>query len=84
MVANLFDELHRNHRLTSVVVTHNLEFAKRCDRILKLEQGFLGSVDSRGEPVPGHGTVGKVHLAGLQREETDRTAASQEGGTEYV
>jgi lipoprotein-releasing system ATP-binding protein len=41
MIGNLFDELHRNHQLTSVFVTHNLEFAKRCDRILKLEQGSL-------------------------------------------
>lgn len=41
MIGNLFDDLHRNHRLTSVFVTHNLEFAKRCDRILKLEQGSL-------------------------------------------
>ena len=85
MVADLFDELHRNHRLTSVVVTHNLEFAKRCDRILKLEQGFLGRLDNRGEPVPGQGTVeGKAHLAGLQREDAGRTTASREGGTKYV
>jgi lipoprotein-releasing system ATP-binding protein len=41
MIGDLFDDLHRNHRLTSVFVTHNLEFAKRCDRILKLEQGSL-------------------------------------------
>jgi lipoprotein-releasing system ATP-binding protein len=85
MVANLFDELHRNHRLTSVVVTHNLEFAKRCDRILKLEQGYLGGLDSRGEPVEGRGKIqDEVHLAGLQREEADRTSASREGGTDYV
>jgi lipoprotein-releasing system ATP-binding protein len=85
MVADLFDELHRNHRLTSVVVTHNLEFAKRCDRILKLEQGFLGSLDNRGEQVPGQGTVeSKAHLAGLQREDAGRTTASREGGTKYV
>jgi len=51
MIGNLFDELHRNHRLTSVFVTHNLEFAKRCDRILKLEQGSL--VDLQREDAPG-------------------------------
>ncbi len=48
MIGNLFDELHRNHRLTSVFVTHNLEFAKRCDRILKLEQGSLADLQREG------------------------------------
>lgn len=43
-IADLFDELHRNHGLTSVFVTHNLAFAKRCDRILELGQGTLQPV----------------------------------------
>jgi lipoprotein-releasing system ATP-binding protein len=49
-IAGLFDELHRHHRLTSIFVTHNLEFARRCDRILKLDHGLLVSLqgeDSR-------------------------------------
>lgn len=41
LIADLFDELHHSHRLTSVFVTHNLDFARRCDRILRLEQGCL-------------------------------------------
>jgi lipoprotein-releasing system ATP-binding protein len=41
MIGNVFDEIHRRHGLTSVVVTHNLEFARRCDRIIKLEHGVL-------------------------------------------
>jgi lipoprotein-releasing system ATP-binding protein len=41
LIADLFDDLHRAHQLTSVFVTHNLEFARRCDRILRLEQGRL-------------------------------------------
>lgn len=40
-IADLFDDLHRVHGLTSVFVTHNLHFAARCDRILRLEQGRL-------------------------------------------
>jgi lipoprotein-releasing system ATP-binding protein len=43
-IADLFDQLHQNHKLTSVFVTHNLEFAKRCDRVLKLEHGALVSL----------------------------------------
>jgi lipoprotein-releasing system ATP-binding protein len=44
MIISLLGELHRSNRLTSVCVTHNLSFAKRCDRILKLEAGALAPV----------------------------------------
>jgi len=46
MVIDLLAELHGAHRLTSVYVTHNLEFARRCDRILRLEKGVLMPVGS--------------------------------------
>ncbi|HET9182990.1 MAG TPA: ABC transporter ATP-binding protein [Candidatus Angelobacter sp.] len=39
MVFELIQRLHRQYRLTSLVVTHNLDFARRCDRILKLHRG---------------------------------------------
>jgi len=41
MIFELLEELHRTHRLTSVLVTHNLAFARRCDRALALEKGGL-------------------------------------------
>lgn len=41
MIYRLLDDLHRQHGLTSVYVTHNLSFARRCDRVLKLEGGAL-------------------------------------------
>jgi lipoprotein-releasing system ATP-binding protein len=41
MIFQLLERLHQSHQLTSVFVTHNLHFAKRCDRILKLENGVL-------------------------------------------
>jgi lipoprotein-releasing system ATP-binding protein len=37
----LLQQLHREHGLTSVIVTHNLEFARRCDRVLQLHAGSL-------------------------------------------
>jgi lipoprotein-releasing system ATP-binding protein len=37
----LLQELHREERLASVLVTHNLEFAGRCDRVLRLRGGRL-------------------------------------------
>jgi lipoprotein-releasing system ATP-binding protein len=41
MIIALLNDLHRSHQLTSIYVTHNLSFAKRCDRILRLEAGAL-------------------------------------------
>jgi len=54
-IMDLLDGLHRRHRLTSVYVTHNLSFARRCDRILKLERGVLVP----WQPPPREGTVGR-------------------------
>jgi lipoprotein-releasing system ATP-binding protein len=42
MIFDLLERLHRSHTLTSVLVTHNLTFARRCDRILTMEGGVLG------------------------------------------
>ena len=41
MIFDLLTSLHRSHQLTSIFVTHNLSFARRCDRILRLEGGVL-------------------------------------------
>jgi lipoprotein-releasing system ATP-binding protein len=41
MIFDLLARLHQSHTLTSVLVTHNLAFAKRCDRILLMENGTL-------------------------------------------
>lgn len=40
-VFELLTRLHREHQLTSLLATHNLGFARRCDRVLKLEGGHL-------------------------------------------
>jgi len=41
MIFELLESLHRSHQLTSVFVTHNLSFARRCDRVLNMEKGGL-------------------------------------------
>jgi len=41
MIFELLSNLHRSHQLTSVFVTHNLSFARRCDRVLTMEKGGL-------------------------------------------
>ena len=40
-IFTLIQNLHRTHALTSVLVTHNLAFAARCDRLLTLCAGTL-------------------------------------------
>ena len=40
-VFGLIEGLHRRHGLTSVLVTHSLDFAARCDRMLTLKDGVL-------------------------------------------
>lgn len=53
-IVQLLENLHRTHQLTSVIVTHNLAFARRCDRVLLLEKGRLcadtGGPESDGNP----------------------------------
>jgi lipoprotein-releasing system ATP-binding protein len=41
VVFDLIERLHRTHHLTSVIVTHNLTLAHRCNRILRLEKGRM-------------------------------------------
>jgi lipoprotein-releasing system ATP-binding protein len=48
MIFDLLTDLHRSYGLTSVLVTHNLSFARHCDRILSLESGGLTPVDGVG------------------------------------
>ena len=50
MIFQLLSNLHRSHQLTSVIVTHNLYFAQRCDRVLDLQKEGLIS----GQVVPGN------------------------------
>jgi len=53
-VFGLLERLHRTHRLTSLIATHNLALAERCDRILGLEHGILrtrsAKAEARGTP----------------------------------
>ena len=48
-VFGLIQRLHKAHGLTSVLVTHNLEFAERCDRVLRLREGRLVDARAVGE-----------------------------------
>jgi lipoprotein-releasing system ATP-binding protein len=41
MIMSLLDDLHKSRRLTSIHVTHNLNFARRADRAVALERGQL-------------------------------------------
>jgi lipoprotein-releasing system ATP-binding protein len=43
-VFDLISRLHRDHRLTSLIATHNFAFARRCHRVLRLQQGRIEEV----------------------------------------
>jgi lipoprotein-releasing system ATP-binding protein len=43
-VFELIERLHSEHRLTSLIATHSLGFARRCHRVLRLENGRLEEV----------------------------------------
>jgi lipoprotein-releasing system ATP-binding protein len=45
MIMDLLDEVHRSRGLTSIHVTHNLNFARRADRVLQLDRGRLSGPD---------------------------------------
>jgi lipoprotein-releasing system ATP-binding protein len=53
-VFGLLERLHRTHRLTSLIATHNQELAERCDRVVGLEHGVLRtrSVNSAAGRIP--------------------------------
>lgn len=53
-IFELLQQLHRQHTLTSIIVTHNQEHAARCDRILRLKQGRLAAWEpvTRRNPQP--------------------------------
>jgi lipoprotein-releasing system ATP-binding protein len=44
LVFELVARLHRDHQLTSLIATHNLAFARRCHRVLRLDQGRIEDV----------------------------------------
>ena len=57
MIFDLLARLHRSHTLTSVLVTHNLTFARRCDRVLMMEGGGLLSESAGTGPGTGAESV---------------------------
>lgn len=48
-VFELLERLHRTHKLASLIATHNLELAARCDRVVGLEHGVLRTRSVRAE-----------------------------------
>ncbi len=50
MIMDLIEDLHRARQLTSIHVTHNLNFARRADRVLALERGRLARASDSPSP----------------------------------
>ena len=49
-VFELIERLHASHGLTSILVTHNMELAQRCTRILRLANGRLTALTDAAQP----------------------------------
>jgi lipoprotein-releasing system ATP-binding protein len=50
LVFDLLQRLHASYHLTSVVVTHNMDLAGRCSRVLRLEGGRLAMSATVSKP----------------------------------
>jgi lipoprotein-releasing system ATP-binding protein len=50
-VFELIARLHREHQLTSLIATHNLSFARRCHRVLRLGRGRVEEIRPESLPV---------------------------------
>ena len=84
-IADLFSEVHRQNRITSVFVTHNIGFARRCDRVLRLDAGQLLQDIPRGGIVRSDNQdMEQGHFVGLQGEDAPLDTARGEDGTNYV
>ena len=59
-VFGLIERLHRAHRLTSLIATHNQALAARCDRVMGLEHGVLRPVGRREAGRPGANPEGEA------------------------
>jgi lipoprotein-releasing system ATP-binding protein len=49
-VFDLIARLHRQHQLTSIIATHNLPFARRCHRVLRLAGGRMEEIEPETLP----------------------------------
>ena len=47
-VFDLIERLHRSHGLASILVTHNMDLATRCRRVLRLGNGRLTEITDAG------------------------------------
>ena len=54
-VFELIARLHASHGLTSILVTHNMDLAVRCTRILRLENGRLTKITDVPRKMPQDG-----------------------------
>jgi len=49
-VFDLIARLHRDYQLTSLIATHNLAFARRCNRVMRLQGGCMEEIAPQSLP----------------------------------
>jgi lipoprotein-releasing system ATP-binding protein len=50
VVFDLISRLHRDYQLTSLIATHNLSFARRCHRVLRVQGGRVEETEPNSLP----------------------------------
>jgi len=50
-VFEMITRLHHDCQLTSLIATHNVAFARRCHRVLRLQEGRIEEVEPKSLPV---------------------------------
>ncbi len=82
----LLAKLHATHRLTSIIVTHNGEIARRCGRTLRLQEGRLQEIEQNGtspQPLPQYlARTSTQNPAAMLEHLKSRTALSEESSSE--
>lgn len=64
-IMDLLADIHRSRTLTSIHVTHNLSFARRANRVIRLERGHLAESypsAAASNPLEGGGAEGRNHV----------------------
>ncbi len=49
-IIDLISRLHREQQLTSLIATHNFAFARRCNRVLRLQHGKMEEIQADALP----------------------------------
>jgi lipoprotein-releasing system ATP-binding protein len=84
MIMDLLAELHVSRKLTSIHVTHNMSFAGRADRVMRLERGQLMQVAADELPNEAGPSLNPSSYRNRAADENKSSGSAGEQGRNYV